>query len=117
MPENRIAWYLVVEAEFLEVPVLPLRISESPLPRPWAGEDGQFATAVIVVPLNPPLAIFAILEDIGWLGIGLAYHERYLGEVRSKRRRLAVNYDLVAARPAMTWRESFRFVAPDANRR
>src|SRR5580704_17365253 len=74
------SWCLVVEAEFLEVPVLPLRISESPIPRPWAGEDGQFATPVIVVPLNSPLAIFAILEVIGWLGIGVAYHERYLAK-------------------------------------
>jgi hypothetical protein len=26
--------------------------------------------------------MFAILEDIGWLGIGLAYHERYLAKSR-----------------------------------
>lgn len=54
---------LVVEPELLEMPVLSYRITERPLASFWASKDSQFATDVIVEPLNPPLAgRFAGLE-------------------------------------------------------
>jgi hypothetical protein len=44
----RVAWPLVDEPDFLEVSVLPFRVLERPLVRLRAGENRQFATAVIV---------------------------------------------------------------------
>jgi hypothetical protein len=36
-------------------------------PGGWAGEDLQFAAAVVVKPLVAPLTGHAILENLGWL--------------------------------------------------
>src|SRR5216683_2687441 len=45
-----------VEADFLEILILPISVSDRPLPRFWTGEDRHLDPAVIVDPLNPPLA-------------------------------------------------------------
>jgi hypothetical protein len=47
----------VVEPDFLEMPVLPFRISERPLTRIQAGEDRDFAAAVA------PSSVTAVLSN------------------------------------------------------
>jgi hypothetical protein len=65
------------------MPVLSYRITERPLASFWASKDSQFATAVIVEPLNPPLAgIFVVLENVRWLSVGLAHSSPYQGAPR-----------------------------------
>ena len=49
--------------------VSPHSIAQRLLPRVGAGENIQLAPAVVVKPLNTPLAgRFPVLEDLGWLG-------------------------------------------------
>src|ERR1051325_9971075 len=48
--------------------VRPHRISQCIPSRRWAGEDFQFAVAIIIEPLDAPFAgCFAILENLRWL--------------------------------------------------
>src|SRR5216683_1700135 len=57
-----------VEADFLEILILPISVSDRPLPRFWTGEDRHLDPAVIVDPLNPPLAgVHSILKNVRWL--------------------------------------------------
>jgi hypothetical protein len=52
----------------LESTILPIRISDRPLASIRAGEDRHLYPAVIVYPLNPPIAgVQSILKDFRWL--------------------------------------------------
>jgi hypothetical protein len=59
---------LRVEADFLEKPILPIRISDRALASIRPGEDRHLAGAVIVYPLNAPFfRVKPIRKDDCWL--------------------------------------------------
>jgi hypothetical protein len=64
----RSGFFLWIEADFLEQPILPIRVPKRPLARVGACKDRHLCPAVIVDPLNPPIAwVQAIREDYRWL--------------------------------------------------
>src|SRR5438105_15420929 len=72
------------------MPVLPHGVAERLPPRIVAGENLQFAAAIIVKPFYPPLArCSAILENVGRLSAGLARLCHHVsGSELSERRRV-----------------------------
>ena len=56
--------------------IAPLCEDDRPFVRPWAGKDRHLKAAVIVSPLDVPVAgSLAILEQEGWVVAGYAHIE------------------------------------------
>jgi hypothetical protein len=64
----------LVRADFLVTAVTPLREDDRPFARPRAGKDRYLKTAVIISPLDVPVAgSLAILEQECWVRTGYAH--------------------------------------------
>jgi hypothetical protein len=66
----------LVRADLFVAAVAPLGEDDGPFARPWAGKDRHLETAVIVSPLDVPVAgTLAILKQECWVVAGYAHIE------------------------------------------
>jgi hypothetical protein len=67
---------ILVRADFFVTAVAPLREDDRPFARPWAGKDRHLEAALIVSPLDVPVAgSLAILKQECWVVAGYAHIE------------------------------------------